>query len=468
MAEIVTALDSAAGSKGYRCAEVSWEDSQRATTGGFLSCWGGNISDVRLWEKSGKKLFTLRSQNWNERLGFVGTSDIAVVVDGPGAEGGSPTLESVTLESYLRSMKHATYAGLRENDLTSPRDSKVSIRFQTVFLPIADSAAATAPPPSTEFCTEVYNYNTRDDEDPRNLLLLCTPQGTAVQQDGAGAKRVYYHAVDEKKTIHRYWLEAERSTHAVGAEQKETQAEATAAAARGKSTAIVIGVPGMGTRFNVQILIQVPLKQKPKPLYSAYDTMSMPESGYLMLPAVTKGLSFGAPTKKPCAAKKSSATKKSYEFDDCDEEAEEGWEYQSFCCFDGPPTRSYHPAPSKKGTSNAARVSRGSEVDTWGGLTKKDPQRDHAQHITATVTMYYTVAGGVPSELDIAKAIADLDTLYANCNQIANLTGANKATGGNFTAPLDATTATAIVEKVAEQPYKPPVFAPASNNGFPK
>ncbi len=455
MAAVVAALDSAAGPKGYRCAEVSWEDGQRGTTGGSLSCWGGNISDVRLWEKSGKKLFTLRSQNWNERLGFVGTRGIAVVVNGPDVEGGSPALESITLENYLRTMKHASYAGAPAGDMTAPPDGAVSVRFQAVFLPVADFAAAVAPPLTTEFCTEVYNYNTRDDADPRNLLLLCTPQGTAVQQDGAGAQRLYYHAVDEKKIIHRYWLEAERSTHAVGVEQKETQAEATAAAARGKSSAIIIGVPGMGTRFNVQMLIQVPLKQKPKPRHT-YASMSLLEaaSSYKGAAAVK-------------SAVKKSAVKKSYKYDENDGEEEEEEEEQSFCLFDAP-ARSAPGPPQKKGTSNAARVSRGSEADTWGGLTKKDLQRDQDQHITATVTMYYTVAGGVPSDLDVAKAIADLDTLYASCGQVADLAEANAATGGNFTAPLDAAPASAIASKITQQPYAPPAFAPANNKGFPE
>ena len=35
-----------------------------------------------------------------------------------------------------------------------------------------------------EFATESYNYNTHSDEHPKNLLLLCTMQGVAMQQDG--------------------------------------------------------------------------------------------------------------------------------------------------------------------------------------------------------------------------------------------------------------------------------------------
>src|SRR5690242_2768985 len=65
---VVEALNATAGPMGFRCVPVSWEDAQRGTVGGGLSCWGGNISDVRLWEKKGTLLYTLRSENWNERL----------------------------------------------------------------------------------------------------------------------------------------------------------------------------------------------------------------------------------------------------------------------------------------------------------------------------------------------------------------------------------------------------------------
>ena len=67
------------------------------------------------------------------------------------------------------------------------------------------------------------------------------------------------------------------------------------------------------------------------------------------------------------------------------------------------------------GSANAARVSRGSEVDTWKGLTKKTPVRNPAEHITVTVVLYFTVANGVPSEADVLAAIDDMEKLYDSC-----------------------------------------------------
>merc|ERR1712100_97081 len=49
------------------------------------------------------------------------------------------------------------------------------------------------------------------------------------------------------------------------------------------------------------------------------------------------------------------------------------------------------------GSSSAARVSRGSRVDTWNGLTVKEPKRHSNEHITVTIVLYYTCSGGVPT-----------------------------------------------------------------------
>lgn len=94
------------------------------------------------------------------------------------------------------------------------------------------------------------------------MILLCTTQGIALQQDGAGAKQLFHHAVDQEGSVHRYWLEAERSDHAVGGPQVEKTEERTDAFKRGKATASVIGTKSMGTRFNVLMTVQVPLEQK--------------------------------------------------------------------------------------------------------------------------------------------------------------------------------------------------------------
>jgi len=268
--ETCNAINAACKEKGgvyeaYSCKTVSWDDVQRGTAGGTLSCWGGNITDTSLWEKSGTLLYTCRSDNWNEKLGRMSADDIAVVVGNhsqPPVPGEKVALRAIALTNFLKNAGHyASYAGV-----SSPAylyhdklDREVSVRFQTTFLPVEDSDFA-----SLEFCTEAYNYNTRSNNDPRNAVMLCTSEGIAFQQDGAGAKKLFHHSVDHNGTVHRHWLEAERSQHKVGGPQMETNEEAMRAAARGKATALVIGIEAMGTRFNVLMTVQITLQQKYK------------------------------------------------------------------------------------------------------------------------------------------------------------------------------------------------------------
>ena len=56
----------------YSCKSVSWDDVSRGTVGGALSCWGGNITDTRLYAKDGASLYTCRSDNWCARDGWGG------------------------------------------------------------------------------------------------------------------------------------------------------------------------------------------------------------------------------------------------------------------------------------------------------------------------------------------------------------------------------------------------------------
>jgi hypothetical protein len=68
------------------------------------------------------------------------------------------------------------------------------------------------------------------------------------------------------------------------------------------------------------------------------------------------------------------------------------------------------------GTSNAARVSKGSLVDTGHCdsrlLSVANPQRHPNEHVTVTVVLYYVCSGGIPSEGDVRAAVDDLEGMY--------------------------------------------------------
>ena len=130
-------------------------------------------------------MFTVRSDNWNEKLGVVSSSDVALV---QGNQTNSGELSPITLKTFLKNSKqYGGYTGMKTEDLSDDvLDQKCSIRFQTTFLPVSAATSKGA----IEFSTEAYNYNTRSDSDPRNLVLLCTTQGIALQQDGQGDFRL--------------------------------------------------------------------------------------------------------------------------------------------------------------------------------------------------------------------------------------------------------------------------------------
>lgn len=468
MASINTTLQSAGNSYAdYSCKTVSWDDVTRGTVGGNLSCWGANITDTRLYEKKGKQLYTVRSNNFNEKLGKVSADDLALVT-GNQQPGGGP-LAPVTLRDVLRNVgTYGAYAGLDKSVslADTAADNEVSIRFMTTFLPVADASHA-----SLEFAPEVYQYQTRSDSDPANLLLLATTQGVAVQANGAGATKLYHHAVEPSGQINRFWFEAERSSKTVGGPQLETKEEAEAAAQRGKATASVIGTRSMGTRFNVLMTIQVPLRQKlqePKRFCSSPGSMMFngAKGGFGGVKGGFVASMQLAPAMAMCPSD--------------NDESDADWGMDVSGCATMPqvmpdaacvmPPGAALPlmrkacrsrsraAPPRVGTANAARVSRGSMVDKVAQTVKiAKPQRDASQHVTVTVVIYNTVAGGVPSAADVKAAVDDMEALYASCGWTGRLASADASFVKKELTIKDALD---INDKLVQQPYVPP---PTSN-----
>jgi len=247
-----------------------------------------------------------------------------------------------------------------------------------------------------------------------NLIALCTTQGVAVQQDSTGSNKLFHHSVDAHGNTNRHWLEAERSHHKVGQAQTETQAERDDALKRGKAVSSVIGIKALGTRFNVLMTVQIPLKQDRKPTPS-FGGMG----GNLMC--------FGSSL--PLKSEAALLDLQSFSYSD---------NFASAAPLASAPLASAPSAPSmhqcsktstrrtsaggqmrgrkKAGTSNAARVSRGDFVDVWHGLKKRSPVRHVSEHVTVTVVIFNTVAGGVPSLDDVRGAVDDLEALYAACS----------------------------------------------------
>ena len=120
--------------------------------------------------------------------------------------------------------------------------------------------------------------------------------------------------------------------------------------------------------------------------------------------------------------------------------------------------------PFTFGKSSAARVSRGSFVDTWKGLTVTEPKRHENEHITATIVLYYTCAGGVPTEQDVKAAIDDLEELY----QSVETNGHLSEDKFNFMkSELTVQNMVDIETKLVTQPPPPKTPAPVDFDVFP-
>lgn len=173
--------------------------------------------------KNGCPLYTLRCSNDCERVGRVSVKDLSLRTH----QGGVITLYDLLQRPSAFCPGVGDDVPALNEDLL---DDAVAVRFQTTFLPIdLERSASTAKQPASamEFCVEHMNRETKRDDAPRNLLLMASSQGLSMQQDGAGAKRLFLHARGrDSAEVGRYWLEAAPTKHRVGEQQRES-AEAT-------------------------------------------------------------------------------------------------------------------------------------------------------------------------------------------------------------------------------------------------
>ena len=412
---------------GYSCHFVSWDDVKRGTNDdGSLSCWGANITDTRLCAKDGRQLFTVRSDNWNEKLGTVDASDVALITGN--THGGKTVLAPVTLRDFLRRIgDHGEYVGLspKQSLCDEELDAKVSIRFQTTFLPISEADGD-----AIEFATSAYSYATRDANDPKNLVVLASSQGIAVQQDQVGDAMIYHHQVSDDGKISRHWLEAEKSRHAVGQQQVESEHERQDALKRGKATSCVIGPRCVGTRFNALLTVQIPLQQRISAQRRGPDLWtSMGLQAKHGMSAQMPSYGMSAQMLDQVEVEEECMQALCYEM--CEQmamdEEEDIDEILSLECNSEVRCRSMKRGGSGSvvGEANAARVSVGSRVAKDAGshklrVTEADSEqtlaRHPSEHVTITVIFYYTVKGGVPSKEDVVRAIDDLESMYRATN----------------------------------------------------
>lgn len=365
---IAALLKPLAEKRGYDAVPISWDDSSRGyDKDGALSCWGENIADVDVVDHSAVPIFTVRSKNYNERIAYVKTSDLALVVGNEEATA-SKTLKPALVSDYLKRFgSFAQHVGAPKGcSLASELDDRISLRAQVVFVR-----------EDTEFTNGFRIYGSGGEENPQNIVLYCTSQGTSPYAPGSGRELVFLQNTTPSGAVEHSWLRAKRSEFSVGAEQKETDATRADALSKGSAVAMPIGPKFLGNKFNVVMALQVPLVQKEMPLYRGMG----PSKGFS---AAACAMGFGASgTDEGCVTLE---------------------------CF----SATLEEQREQIGHSTAARVSKGTvEKTDWKSLARNTNWARHAEHrITATVTFYFAVSGGVPSAVDINRAMDELDRFY--------------------------------------------------------
>jgi hypothetical protein len=367
----------------YSLKKVSWNDVSRFKSDEGLSCYGSNITDVQLVGRNGESFYTVRGDNWNEKVGTVSTGEVAII----NSVGG--VLRPVILKKYLE-----------ENNISSPLDDKVSIRFQTTFLPISSDDD------KVEFCTDSYSYNTPDPSNPKNLLLLCTTQGLTLHQNTNSHQKLFLHSRDTDGNLVNHWLEAEVTDYKVGSEQIETDEQVAKNMERGKASSSVIGIKSMGQRFNALLTVQIPLKQKEVTRTRGGGDLKSKYKGGVQLFGGGGGDLYQSD---------------SYGDDGYSDHTvfEKSLKLQSSASYNQ--TRSFDtgldlPKSGRHGLSSAGRLSRGSVAS--GSAKEVDVlkmTRSPTEHITITIMLYHVVKGGIPSKEDVIAAVTELDKLYSEC-----------------------------------------------------
>jgi len=370
----------------FRLVSTAWNDASRGSVGGFLSAMGPNITDVTLKHLDSQKTVCtiVAGDNLNPLLGVLSSQDVQLVVQQ------QQKLQTIRLDKFLQNIgQYGQYVGMKPDcDLSSSLDDKVSIRFQCAFIQAEPGVPA-------DLYVECFNYQTRAADNPKNLLVMSTTQGAAIQQDQPGRNKILLDKPDQM-TSHALKLEPTR--FGVGEQQTETQAERQAAHQAGKAVSGAIGVRSMNQRLNCVVTVQVPLQQKPVASRSA---------SY----ASTWGLPGSAPGKQMAYS--------TDDYDGCDEECDVGgcaaayggWVSANQSFASRASLGSSASSASSASAASAARASIGEQVGRVSQLANKDCKRHPTEHLTVTITTYW-MCSDVPTKAEIDKACQDLTDQY--------------------------------------------------------
>lgn len=249
---------------GLQVLNVTWEDTGRFKN----SAVGPNISDMTIQVEHNNGRYNqascmpvIRFPNFSDKTGDISADKFYLMV---GNEKGK-NLKKISLKEFLENPRNYlsdpdSWAGNKKS-LWAKRDEHVLVSAQACFLPIPQTGEAS-------FNPVLFNYQSYEGN-PAVLTILATRQGTSVtvidnkrdgfqSSGGAWGQRLFYNKDGERASFTGTRMSDFVNTN----EGKEVMKHGTAQQKAG---------------LNMVMLIQVPLKQKPRPRreYMMYEECDM-------------------------------------------------------------------------------------------------------------------------------------------------------------------------------------------------
>ncbi len=330
-------VQSMAARHGLNVVNVTWEDTGRSKG----SSMGPNISDMTIGVRDARGALhpmpVFRFDNFTDKTADVRSDEFWLKV---GNER-NRSLRPVSIADILqhpRSYLHdaSSWTGNRSS-LWSSRDDYVLVSAQACFLPIPLSGSAT-------FTPVLYNYQSYPGN-PADLAIIATREGTSMQvienEGGYLSEALYFNDNGERAPFTAERLSDWRDDVGYNGPISEDSG------------------------LSVVLLVQVPLKQKPRPTYYGYD-------GY------GNGTGGAAEMAAPSSATKSSDVEQAV---------------VSHGPVEGPFTE-FHDLPIERDTRFPVRV---------------------------TVQFYKATSNGVVTDADVAAIRRQIDRVYAKGDWVGSL-----------------------------------------------
>jgi hypothetical protein len=332
-----------AAAQGLRVLNVTWEDTGRNKG----SAVGPNISDMTIGVRDARgqlhPMPVIRFDNFSDTTADVPSDDFWLRV---GNERGG-RLRTVSLADVLQDTRSYlsdpySWAG-RGRSVWNARDAEVLVSAQACFLPVPRDGEAT-------FTPVIYNYQSYP-ENPAVLTIVATREGTSIQvvenEGGYLSEALSFNENGERAPFTATRLSDFRANGGDG-----TWGSVNAAGDDG---------------LNTVLLIQVPLKQRPRPVpvYEAYGEMD-----------------------DMAAAPMAGATERT---------------------------------SARRSDVEAAVIGHGETEGPFKELDGLSIERDPRFPVRVTVQFYKATSNGVADAGDLAEVRAQIDRVYADASWVGSL-----------------------------------------------